>query len=110
MLADVANAAVALSGKSFFLVVDRCSSLCANRVVGALSWSVWLIRFSLSRIYRPAEPGYHATTSVIVPSFREDPDILSRCLDSWLAEDPTEVIVVPDLKDVSVISMLRSAR
>ena len=66
-------------------------------VVGALSWSVWLSRFTLSRIYRPVPPGYTATTSVVVPSFREDPDILERCLDSWLAENPSEVIVVPDL-------------
>jgi cellulose synthase/poly-beta-1,6-N-acetylglucosamine synthase-like glycosyltransferase len=77
-------------------------------VVGGLSWSVWLIRFSLSRIYRPEKPGYSATTSVVVPSFREDPDILRRCLDSWLAENPTEVIVVPDLEDKSVIDMLRA--
>jgi len=44
---------------------------------------------------------------VVVPSFREDPDILSRCLDSWLAENPTEIIVVPDLEDVEVIRRLR---
>jgi cellulose synthase/poly-beta-1,6-N-acetylglucosamine synthase-like glycosyltransferase len=77
-------------------------------VVGGLSWSVWLIRFCLSRIYRPEKPGYTATTSVVVPSFREDPGVLSRCLDSWLAEHPSEVIVVPDLEDESVIALLRA--
>jgi len=76
-------------------------------VVGIISWSVWLFRFTLSRIYRPQPPGYTSTTSVVVPSFREDPDILSRCLDSWLAENPTEIIVVPDLEDVEVIRRLR---
>ncbi len=76
-------------------------------VVGALSWSVWLIRWSLSRVYRPTPTGYEATTSVVVPSFREDPDILARCLDSWLAENPTEVIVVPDLPDTQVIDLLQ---
>ena len=54
-----------------------------------------------------SEPGYQATTSVVVPAFREDPEILRRCLDSWLAEDPTEVIVVPDLADRAVITMLK---
>jgi cellulose synthase/poly-beta-1,6-N-acetylglucosamine synthase-like glycosyltransferase len=76
-------------------------------VVGIISWSVWLFRFTLSRIYRPQPPGYTSTTSVVVPSFREDPDILSRCLDSWLAENPTEIIVVPDLEDAEVIRRLR---
>ncbi|MBO0824294.1 MAG: glycosyltransferase [Actinobacteria bacterium] len=75
--------------------------------VGLLSWSVWLLRFTLSRIYRPVPPGFTATTSVVVPSYREDPAILDRCLTSWLAEDPTEVIVVPDLADVDVIELLR---
>src|ERR1035441_5258099 len=76
-------------------------------VVGLISWSVWLSRFTLSRLYRPTPPGYTCTTSVVVPSFREDPAILDRCLNSWLAERPTEVIVVPDLADVDVIMLLR---
>jgi hyaluronan synthase len=74
--------------------------------VGLISWSVWLLRFTLSRVYRPVKPGFTATTSVVVPSYREDPEILARCLTSWLAEDPTEVIVVPDIADVDVIEML----
>ena len=76
-------------------------------VVGGISWSVWIIRFTLSRLYRPVKAGYQTTTSVIVPSFREDPAIIARCLDSWLDENPTEVIVVPDLADEAVIELLR---
>jgi hyaluronan synthase len=75
--------------------------------VGLISWSVWLLRFSLSRVYRPVAPGFTAATSVVVPSYREDPEILDRCLSSWLAENPTEVIVVPDIHDVDVIEMLQ---
>jgi cellulose synthase/poly-beta-1,6-N-acetylglucosamine synthase-like glycosyltransferase len=74
--------------------------------VGLISWSVWLLRFTLSRVYRPVRPGFAATTSVVVPSYREDPDILVRCLDTWLAENPTEVIVVPDVEDLEVIRRL----
>lgn len=76
--------------------------------VGAISWSVWLFRFSLSRVYRPVRPGYTATTSVVVPAYREDPDILAECLETWLAEGPTEVIVVPDLADTEVIRRLEA--
>jgi cellulose synthase/poly-beta-1,6-N-acetylglucosamine synthase-like glycosyltransferase len=76
-------------------------------LVGLISWSVWLFRFTLSRVYRPVPPGFTATTSVVVPAFREDPDILDRCLRTWLAENPTEIIVVPDLDDVEVIQRLR---
>ena len=75
--------------------------------VGLISWSVWLLRFTLSRVYRPAPAGFTAPTSVVVPSYREDPVILERCLGSWLAEGPDEVIVVPDLEDREVIEVLR---
>lgn len=76
-------------------------------IVGVLSWTVWLIRVSLSRRYRPTPLGFTSTTSVVVPSYREDPDILDRCVDSFLAEKPTEVIVLPDLADTEVIARLR---
>src|ERR1700744_1281296 len=74
--------------------------------VGAISWSVWLVRFTLSRLYHPVPDGYTTTTSVVIPSYREDPDILEECLDTWLAENPTEVIVGPDLEDTEVIERL----
>ncbi|MGH9072149.1 MAG: glycosyltransferase [Acidimicrobiales bacterium] len=76
-------------------------------LVGLLSWTVWLLRVTLSRRYRPVPVGFSTTTSVVVPAYREDPEILVRCLDSWLAENPSEVIVVPDLADREVISRLQ---
>jgi hyaluronan synthase len=75
-------------------------------IVGLLSWSVWLVRVSLSRRYRPVPIGYRTTTSVVVPAYREDPETIVRCARTWLAEKPTEVIVVPDAGDVEVIARL----
>jgi cellulose synthase/poly-beta-1,6-N-acetylglucosamine synthase-like glycosyltransferase len=75
-------------------------------VVGALSWSIWLIRKMLSARYRPTVNDFRTTTSVVVPSFREDPDVLERCLDSWLRQCPTEVIVVLDIGDTEAFARL----
>jgi hyaluronan synthase len=75
-------------------------------VVGALSWSIWLIRRVLSARYRPLVNDFRTTTSVVVPSFREDPDVLERCLDTWLAQEPTEVIVVLDVEDTEAFARL----
>src|SRR3954447_12626928 len=75
-------------------------------VVGALSWSIWLIRKILSARYRPTLNDFRTTASVVVPSFREDPDVLERCLDTWLAQDPTEVIVVLDVEDTEAFRRL----
>ena len=66
---------------------------------GLVVWGLWLYRVVLSRRARPVVNDFRTTTSVVVPSFHEDPDILMRCLDSWLAQDPTEVIIVLDVAD-----------
>jgi hyaluronan synthase len=68
---------------------------------------VWIVRVTMSKLYRPVPVGFKTTTSVVVPAYREDPDILMRCLRSWMAEDPTEIIVVPDIADTEVIDRLR---
>jgi cellulose synthase/poly-beta-1,6-N-acetylglucosamine synthase-like glycosyltransferase len=69
-------------------------------VIGGISWSVWLIRKLLSARYTPLVNGFRTTTSVVVPSFHEDPDIIDRCLDTWLGQNPTEVVIVLDVADI----------
>lgn len=68
-------------------------------VAGVVVWSLWLYRVVLSRRARPVVNDYRTTTSVVVPSFHEDPEILLRCLQSWRAQDPTEIIIVLDVAD-----------
>jgi cellulose synthase/poly-beta-1,6-N-acetylglucosamine synthase-like glycosyltransferase len=75
-------------------------------LVGIISWSVWLVRWALSRRYRPLVNDYRTTTSLVVPSYREDPDVLARCLETWLCEQPDEIILVVDLDDMQVLDRL----
>ena len=75
-------------------------------IVGLISWSVWFSRWIISRRYEPMGAGHTATTSVLVPVFREDPLVLTRCLDSWLECEPDEIILVVDLADHDVFEML----
>lgn len=77
-------------------------------IAGLIVWSLWLYRWLLSRGYKPTINTFRATTSVVVPSFREDPEILLECLATWLEQNPDELIVVPDLEDLEVIE--RSTR
>ena len=49
---------------------------------------------------------FRTTTSVVVPSFHEDPDILMRCLETWRAQDPTEIIVVLDVADTEAFDRI----
>ncbi len=76
-------------------------------IVGFISWSTWLFRIILSRFYKPLVNDFRTTTSVVVPAYREDPDIIERCLKTWLSENPSEIIVVVDVEDVGVLERLK---
>lgn len=69
-------------------------------IAGVIVWGLWLYRFILSRRARPIVSDFRASTSVIVPSFHEDPEILVSCLASWRAQGPDEIIIVLDVADL----------
>lgn len=75
-------------------------------VAGIFVWGLWLYRAVLSRFAKPVVNDFRTTVSVVVPAYREDPDILMDCLDSWLAQNPTEVVIVPDVDDHEVLRRL----
>jgi cellulose synthase/poly-beta-1,6-N-acetylglucosamine synthase-like glycosyltransferase len=76
-------------------------------LAGLLVWGLWLYRVVLSRLAKPVVNGFRTSVSVVVPSYREDPEILVRCLDSWLSQDPQEVIIVVDVGDTECHAKLR---
>jgi hyaluronan synthase len=77
-------------------------------LIGLLSWSVWFIRRYLSHHhYREVVNNFRCSTSLVVPVYREDPDVLERCLRTWLAEAPDEIILVVDDHDALLLDRLR---
>ena len=68
-------------------------------IAGVVVWTLWVYRAVSSRFARPIVNDYSTSVSVVVPSYREDPEILERCLLTWLRQDPDEVIVVLDIDD-----------
>src|SRR5690242_24682 len=87
-------------------LVEQLWYLLPMGLVGLISWTVWLVRWGISRRYRPLINDFRTTTAVVVPSYREDPDVLMRCLETWLAQEPDEIIIVPDLQDTGVLERL----
>lgn len=67
---------------------------------GVLVWVIWLVRAIMSATAPAIESDFRTTTSVVVPSFHEDPEILLDCLETWRAQDPDEIIIVLDLADL----------
>ncbi|MGD8194298.1 glycosyltransferase [Herbiconiux sp. P18] len=69
-------------------------------IAGLVVWGLWVYRFVLSRRAAPIVSDFRTSTSVVVPSFHEDPDILMNCLESWRGQNPTEIIIVLDVDDL----------
>lgn len=69
-------------------------------IAGTIVWALWLYRVILSARSPAIESDFRTTTSVIVPSYHEDPDILMRCLATWRSQNPTEIIIVLDVADL----------
>ena len=68
-------------------------------MIGIISWTFWLVRRVLSATSSPVINDFRSTTTIVVPSFREDPDVLLRCLGTWLHQRPSRIIIVLDLAD-----------
>jgi cellulose synthase/poly-beta-1,6-N-acetylglucosamine synthase-like glycosyltransferase len=77
-------------------------------IAGVIVWGLWLYRCILSARARPIVNDFEATTSVVVPSYREDPEILMRCLRNWRSQDPTEIIVVLDADDTDAFARIQA--
>lgn len=68
--------------------------------LGIVSWGFWIVRKILAATARPVRNDYRTTTTVVVPSFHEDPDVLIRCLHTWVRQGPSRIIIVLDVADV----------
>ncbi|MFC1410927.1 glycosyltransferase family 2 protein [Streptacidiphilus sp. N1-12] len=75
-------------------------------LAGVIVWVLWLYRAVVSRFASPVVNDYRTSTSVVVPSYREDPEILLRCLESWRSQNPTEIIIVIDTGDTEAQRLL----
>ncbi|MFW2514559.1 glycosyltransferase [Demequina sp. SO4-13] len=75
-------------------------------LAGTVVWSLWIYRVVLSRRAKVIDSDFRTTTSVIVPSYHEDPDILMRCLETWRAQHPTEIIIVLDVQDTEAYNRI----
>ncbi|WP_432495990.1 glycosyltransferase [Kineococcus auxinigenes] len=75
-------------------------------IAGVVVWGLWLYRVIGSRMAKPIVNDHRTSTSVVVPSFREDPRILADCARNWLSHDPDELIIVVDVDDVECQRLL----
>jgi hyaluronan synthase len=68
-------------------------------ILGLVRWSFWLVRRAPAALYRPVKNGFRLPLSIVVPVYQEDPEIFARAIESWLANDVEEVVLVIDVTD-----------
>jgi len=90
---------IALNWQSVVDVFTTVQPYFPIAIAGTIVWLLWLYRVILSARAKPIESDFRSTTSLVVPSYHEDPDILMRCLQTWREQGPDEIIIVLDLID-----------
>jgi len=70
-------------------------------VLGLIRWCTWLVRRIPAVFYKPVVNDYRLPMSVVVPTYQEDPAIFAAAIESWLANDVEEVILVIDASDTT---------
>lgn len=61
------------------------------------AWLIWLVKWKVSRRYKPHDrPALGLTTSVVIPVLNEPPELFIQSLQSIVANNPDEIIVVFD--------------
>lgn len=68
-------------------------------VLGLARWSSWLVRRIPAALYRPAYNDHRMAISIVVPVYQEDPEIFAQAIESWLANEPDQIVLVIDVTD-----------
>jgi cellulose synthase/poly-beta-1,6-N-acetylglucosamine synthase-like glycosyltransferase len=70
-------------------------------VLGLIRWATWLVRRIPAVLYKPVTGDHRLPLSIVVPVYQEDPEIFAAAIESWLANDVEEVILVIDASDTT---------
>src|SRR5690606_27955746 len=76
-------------------------------VLGLFRWACWLVRRIPAVLYRPVLDEHRMSLSVVVPVYQEDPQIFAAAIESWLANDVDEIILVIDASDRICLEIAR---
>jgi hyaluronan synthase len=70
-------------------------------ILGLIRWGTWLVRRIPAVLYKPVQNDHRLPMSIVVPVYQEDPEIFAAAIESWLANDVEEVILVIDASDTT---------
>ncbi|MEU8546272.1 glycosyltransferase [Streptomyces roseoverticillatus] len=75
--------------------------------LAAFQWAVNATHRRVGRRYRPVTTANRLPLAVVSPVYREDPLLFRRALESWLADDVSEVVCVIHEDDTACLGVAR---
>lgn len=69
--------------------------------LGIVRWVTWLLRRFPAALYRSVQEDFALPMTLVVPVYQEDPVVFAQAIESWLANDVEEIILVIDSSDVT---------
>ena len=73
--------------------------------IGIWRWSIWITKKAVGFFYKPKKAGYRTSVSVITPVYNEDPKTFKRAVESWMKNEPDEIIAVIYYTDKTFINL-----
>ncbi len=70
-------------------------------IIGIWRWTVWTIKKICSLYYKPIDksPTLGLKFSIITPVYNENPEIFKKAVESWMLNNPNEIIAVIDSRE-----------
>ncbi|MFF4114834.1 glycosyltransferase [Streptomyces sp. NPDC001714] len=68
-------------------------------ILGLVRWACWLVRRAPAALYQPVKNDHFLPLGIVVPVYQEDPEIFAHAIESWLANEVAEVVLVIDVTD-----------
>jgi hyaluronan synthase len=68
-------------------------------ILGLIRWVCWLFRRLPAALYLPYRSTHREAMTIVVPVYREDPDIFRLAIESWLDNNVEAVVCIIDVTD-----------
>lgn len=92
----------------FQYYIDNYPFLIPLGFIGLWRWGVWAFKEIVARQYKPTQKTYNTKVSIVTPVYNENPIIFASALESWLENNPQEIIAVIDYTDTACIDAFKN--
>jgi hyaluronan synthase len=99
---------IASALNTFFIELGVITILIPIGILGFIRWMMWLAKMIPAAFYHPVKNEFDCTATLVTPVYNEDPELFRMALDSWIKNNPNEIIAVIDVTDKRCAEIAKS--